>query len=93
MEMIRKAGNGIVLTAKVRASSVTFTITSKGGFLEIRTRSPAEGNRANIEIVKELSRLFGREVRIVRGLKSRHKEILIQGASPEEIEKLIAKDL
>jgi uncharacterized protein (TIGR00251 family) len=83
--------NGTVLKVRVKAGSGQFSISKKADSLEIRTRSPAEGNRANMEIVKELSRLFGRDVRIVRGLKSKRKEILIPEISPGEVQKILMK--
>jgi len=89
---IRQIHDGVVLAAHVRAGSGRFSISPEQSFLEIRTRSPAEGNRANMEIVKELSRLFGREVRIIRGMKSKRKEILIAGISMQDAERLL-KDL
>ena len=78
-----------MLSVSVKAGSGQFLISKKSDSLEIRTRSPAEGNRANMEIVKELSRLFGKEVRIVRGLKSKRKEILIAGISMQDAERLL----
>ncbi len=86
---LKETGSGIILSVRVKAGSGSFSVSQKEGFLEIRTRSPAEGNKANQEIIKELSHLFGREVRIIRGLKSRNKEILVEGAKAGDVEKAI----
>jgi len=87
----KEAGNGAVFSVRVKAGAGSFSIASGEDGITIRTKSPAENNKANLEIVKELSKLFGREVRIVRGQKSKKKEILVAGASPNEIEALLAK--
>ena len=87
--MIRQTEKGAILEARVKAGSGNFSISAKEDFFEIRTKSPAEGNKANHEIVKELSRLFGKEVRIIRGLKSKNKEILVEGAKAGDVEKLL----
>lgn len=47
----------------------------KDGGLKVFLKSRPEGNRANIELVKELSRALGKPVRIARGLSSRHKTL------------------
>jgi len=78
---MKQTENGVLIALRVKPGSGKFSISSREDFLEIRTKSPAEDNKANQEIVKELSRLFGRKVRIIRGLKSRRKEIFVEGAS------------
>ncbi len=40
-------------------------------------KKPAENNKANIELIKLLSKYFKTQVRIVKGLKSRNKIIEI----------------
>ena len=41
----------------------------------LAVRSPAENNKANMEIIKFFSREFKTRVKIVKGLKSRNKII------------------
>jgi uncharacterized protein (TIGR00251 family) len=97
---MRQTDSGVILSVRVNAGSGSFSIereksasppsgSSDSCTILIRTKSPAEGNRANQEIVKELSKLFGREVRIIRGLKSSKKEILVKGISEGDVEKAI----
>jgi len=86
---IRQTGRGVILEAAVKAGAGSFSVSQKDGFLEIRTKSPAEGNKANQEIIKELSKLFGKDVRILRGLKSKRKEILVEGASVQDAERVL----
>jgi len=45
---------------------------------KIALREKAEDNKANIELLKLLKRYFGKEVRIVKGLKSKNKIVEIK---------------
>jgi uncharacterized protein (TIGR00251 family) len=91
LSCIKQTENGVLLTVRVKAGSGNFSIFAKEDFLEIRTRNQAEDNKANQEIVKSLMKILRRDVRIIRGLKSRHKEIFVAGASPQEVEILLAR--
>ena len=44
----------------------------------INIKAKPEGNKANIEIIKFLSKLTGRKARIVNGFKSKEKLIKIE---------------
>jgi hypothetical protein len=60
--------------------------------IEIYTRAPPEGNRANIAVIKMLSKGLGipqSNISIVRGATSRMKEVHITGMSPEELLRLL----
>jgi len=50
---------------------------------------PTRG-KANKELIKGLSRLFGRHVELASGFTSRHKVLLIRGATKTEIEQVLA---
>lgn len=89
MTGIMEVPNGVILSTRVKAGSGIFSISAKEDFLEVCARSPAEGNKANMEIVKELTRLFGKDVRIVRGPKSKRKEILVKGISVRDAERIL----
>ena len=88
---IKQVPNGVMLEAKVRPGSGGFSVKLDKDGITIRTKSPAEGNKANQEIVKGLMKLLRRDVRIVRGLQSRHKEIFVAGASTPEVEILLTR--
>ena len=45
------------------------------GILKVSVAAPAEGNKANLEIVKFFSKLTGKRVRIVSGLTSKKKTL------------------
>ncbi len=54
-----------------------FSVSFKDGKVKVFLKSAAEGNKANLELVKELSKLLGAPVRIVSGHASRRKRIEI----------------
>jgi len=66
----------LIISAKVHANSKEFKIEKKGDVLEIYVRSPPEDNKANLEIIKELTKKYG-SCRIIRGAKSKKKVLEI----------------
>jgi uncharacterized protein (TIGR00251 family) len=67
----------MIAEVSVTPNSKRFSITQKDGRLKVLLRSPPENNKANIELVSELSKLLGRPVRIVSGLTSKKKRLAI----------------
>jgi uncharacterized protein (TIGR00251 family) len=65
------------IEATVVPKSGRFRAVSKEGKLRIYLKSAPESNKANIELLKEMKRLLGCEVRIVSGLSSRRKVLEI----------------
>ncbi len=55
------------------------------GRLRVKIKAPPVEGKANREVVKFLSKLFGREVVLVRGETSREKDLLVRGAGKEEV--------
>ena len=47
-----------------------------GEVLDVYVKEPADKDKANIAIIKLLSKHFGKKVRIKAGLKSKHKTIV-----------------
>ena len=72
----------------VKPNSPKFRIEKKDK-IAVYCKSKPEDNKANLEIVKELQRLFKTEVQIIKGLKSKKKTILIHGLSPEKFDEMI----
>ncbi len=73
----------MILEVGVVPNSREFAISLKEGKVRIALRSPPEKNRANLELVKELSRATGRHVSIVAGLSSRRKRLEIDMTEEE----------
>ncbi|MEM5793210.1 MAG: DUF167 domain-containing protein [Candidatus Aenigmatarchaeota archaeon] len=78
----------MLIEIKVKPNSSFFKII-KSDKIVIQCRSKPEGNKANEEIIKELKKLTKREVKIVKGLKTKNKVIEIVGLSEEEFSRLI----
>lgn len=53
--------------------------------LKLRTKSPPVKGEANREIEREMKRILNSEVRIISGLKSRRKTLLIPGLTREKV--------
>lgn len=78
MDNIKETQEGLLLRVRVKANSSSFSLNKSRGDLVLEVRNPPRDNRANQEIIRELERFFGKEVSIVKGLKSRNKLVLIK---------------
>ncbi len=76
----------MLVTVKVKTGAKKFEIAQKNGIIFISLTEPAENNKANIELAKELTKIYG-SCRIVRGLKSRTKILEIPDEAGLEIAK------
>lgn len=79
----------MLLHVKVVPCSRRFGIRKKGDVWEADLAEPPEKNRANVELVRQLERITGRRVRILRGATGKKKVLEIEGTEPE-IHKLLA---
>jgi len=61
----------------VSPSSRKFFLYIKNGGIHADLKNTPENNKANLELIKELKRATGAEVRIVSGLKSKRKVVEI----------------
>jgi len=80
----------MLLNAKIKPNSPKFKIEKKNNQIIIYCKSPPEQNKANIEIIKELQKLTKQEVRIIKGLTSKKKSILIHNITESDFEKLVS---
>ncbi|MFA4952852.1 MAG: DUF167 domain-containing protein [Candidatus Pacearchaeota archaeon] len=62
---------------RVKANSRKQEIEKKDNFYLVYLKSPAENNKANIELLKLLKKYFKAEVKIKSGFTSRNKIIEI----------------
>lgn len=69
----------MIIKVKVKAGSSKQEIENFGNnnYL-IYLKEPSENNRANIELLKLLKRYFGKDVKLVKGLKSKNKIVEIE---------------
>lgn len=67
-----------VIRVKVRTNCPkTEIIENEGNFYKVNVRAAPEKGEANLEIVKFFSKLFKKEVRIVKGFKSKEKVLRV----------------
>jgi hypothetical protein len=89
----KAVAGGIIFPIYVHPSSKYESIRATDE-IEVFTRAPAEGNKANIAVTKMLSKALDiprKNITIIRGSASRTKEIYIAGMSPEMIEHTLRK--
>lgn len=68
-----------MLSVKVRPNAHKTEILSQSeNELVVAVAAPPENNKANIELIKFLSKHFRAEIKILRGLKSKTKLIRVQ---------------
>lgn len=78
--MDKASNDNLMVEVSVKPNSPKFKVENKGKII-VYCKSKPEDNKANIEIKKELEKLFKTEVKIIKGLKSKRKTILIRGIS------------
>ena len=88
MVNIKACKDGVILSVKVKPRAENFSVVFKDQIF-ICCESPATENKANIEIIKEFQRMFGKKVEILSELKSKNKNILIHNITEEEAKRLI----
>jgi len=88
--MIKQTKDGVVLLVHVQPNAKKNSVEGIDewrGRIKIKVSAPPVGGKANRELTKFLSKLLGKEIVILRGETSREKELLIGGASIEDVKK------
>lgn len=88
MECLKQTKGGVLLEVKVRPNSNQTELYKKDDALILELQSPPEDNKANIEAIKYLKKLFGCEVALVHGQKSKIKNLLLK-TEAKKIEQII----
>jgi uncharacterized protein (TIGR00251 family) len=83
---IRETEKGLVLDVYVKPRSKEFKIMVEGDEIVVHCSEDPVGGRVNRELMKELSRLFGKRVELVSGSSSRQKRLLVKGAVKSDVE-------
>jgi uncharacterized protein (TIGR00251 family) len=86
---IQETGNGVLISFRVNPHSGGFGFTERSGRLVLDLKSRPERGMANAEIVSGLGRLFGRDVEIVRGRRSRDKAVLVRNIPLQEARRIL----
>ena len=88
MPEAREIGNNLIIEANIKPKSSIFKIEKKDNYI-IYCKSSPEQNKADQEIIKEMKKLTRNQVKIIRGLKSKKKSILLNNITEREFEKMI----
>ena len=86
---IRETSNGVLLAIRVNPASGRFRLHEESGRLVVDVSGRPEKGMANREVMTNLGKMFGKDIRIVRGHKSRDKLILVKDASLEDVRKIL----
>ena len=83
----------LIITVKVKTKSGKFNIQydNKSDNYIAYLKSVPENNKANIELIKELSRLTHKDVSIISGFKSKIKVIRVDDFTLSDFNELIRK--
>jgi uncharacterized protein (TIGR00251 family) len=73
----------MIVEVTVAPRSKGFSVSVKDGKVRICLRSPPEGNKANLELIKELSKALKAEVHIISGHTSRRKRLELSVSEDE----------
>ncbi|MBE0519984.1 YggU family protein [Candidatus Bathyarchaeota archaeon] len=88
---IRKIKQGVILEVYVKPRSKEFKIVTEGEEIIVFCREEPVKGKVNKELVKQLSRLFHRNVKLVSGFTSKQKKVLIEDAEKTEIERVLLR--
>jgi len=86
---IKETEKGLILDVYVKPSSKEFKIVVEGDEVVVHCSEEPVGGRVNRELVKELSRLFGKRVDLVSGSSSRQKTLLVKDGVKSDVERAL----
>jgi len=92
----RKLGNAFKLHLYIKSNSIGQEIIDDGDYLKIKLRSKPIQNKANIELLNLLRnklKILSNQIKIISGLKSPHKIIMINFSKKIEEQEIIKKIL
>ncbi|MDI9624538.1 MAG: DUF167 family protein [Methanothermobacter sp.] len=92
MGVIREDTDGILIDIEVSVRSSKFEIGDYNPWrkrLEVKVKSPPSKGKANRELIKEFSNIFGKEVKIIHGIKSPYKTLRIKNINKNDFIKKI----
>ena len=87
---MQETAQGVILDVYVKPKSKLFQLKIEGDELVVSCREAPVKGKVNRELLKQLSRLFNRQVEIVSGFTSRQKRFLISGIGAEEVNRILA---
>jgi uncharacterized protein (TIGR00251 family) len=86
---LQETSQGIILDVHIKPNSKEFRLELSEDMLVVACREAPVKGKVNKELLKQLSRLFGRKVEFVSGFTSRQKKLLINDITEEEVNKIL----
>ena len=86
---LEETKKGLILDVYVKPKSKEFRMVVEGDEVVVHCREEPVGGKVNRELVKELSRLFGKRVELVSGSSSRQKKLLVKDAVKSDVERAL----
>ena len=86
---IQDVKQGVILEVYVKPRSRGFKIAADGDEIVAFCREEPVKGKVNKELIKELSRLFNKEVKLVSGFTSKQKRLLIKDAEKNEVTQVL----
>jgi len=80
---------GAVLDVYVRPRSKEFKVLLEGDEIVVHCREEPVAGRVNRELLKELSKVFGKKVELVSGSSSKSKRLLVKNARKKDVEQAL----
>ena len=87
---LQGTGGGVVIDVRVKPSSKQFRITVETDEIVVFCREAPVKGKVNRELMKELSKVLHRKIRILSGFTSRQKKVLIERIGVDEVNKILS---
>jgi len=88
---IRKIKQGVILEVYVKLRSKEFKIVAEGEEIIVFCKEEPVRGKVNKELIKQLSRIFHKNVKLISGFTSKQKKVLIEDAEKTEIEHVLSR--
>ena len=79
-----KKSNGVILKIRVKPKSRQFKISPREELIVFCRETPYKG-KVNKELIQEMTKFFGKEVKLISGFTSKNKKILIKDIKKNEV--------
>ena|SRR6266566_2419266 len=80
----KEVKNGVMIRIRVKPHARQFAIKQIEDQVVVEVKSPPVKGKANDDVIQGLSGFFQKPVQLLKGHKSRHKILLIQGITLPE---------
>ncbi len=90
-KIITENGNDCYIKFRAKTREKEFRILLSDDSMQVSVRAAPENNKANMEILKEFSRLFKRNIKFTGSVKTKQKCVIIENITYDELIRIIEK--